>query len=92
MKKKDLLEIIDEANKMEIDFSAEKVMDAYHQLNDLDEPYLSEMIDDYILGKLDVRRKKIFENHLLVCERCRKELAIMRVLVNGVKDLGDEIL
>ncbi len=30
-------------------------------MNDLDEPYLDEMIDDYILGKLDARRKRIFE-------------------------------
>jgi anti-sigma factor RsiW len=37
------------------------------------------MIDDYILGKLDARRKRIFEDHLPACEKCRKELAIMRL-------------
>jgi len=50
------------------------------------------MIDDYILGKLDARRKRIFEDHLPACEKCRKELAIMRLFNQGVKELGDEIL
>jgi hypothetical protein len=92
MKKAEILEIIDEANKKEIDNNTEKVKGEYHQLNDLEKPQLSELIDDYILGKLDSRRKTIFEEHLPSCERCRKELAIMRLFIQGVKELGDEIL
>jgi len=90
--KTELVRIIDDVNKMEIDISTEKMMVAYRQLNDLDEPYLGEMIDDYILGKLDARRKRIFEALLSACEKCRKELAIMRLFNQGVKELGDEIL
>jgi anti-sigma factor RsiW len=60
-------------------------------LDDLNAHYLGELIDDYILSKLDARRAKIFEEHLPSCERCRKDLATMHVFIKGVKDLSDNM-
>jgi len=92
MDKAELIRVITEMNNPNTEVDPATVMDAYHSLDDLNEPYLGELIDDYILRKLDVNRTKMFEDHMESCERCKKELAITRVFVKAVKDLGDEIL
>ena len=92
MERKKLIKIITEIDDPNNEVDTARVMEAYHKLDDLDEPYLDQLIDDYILDKLDARRKMIFEEHLNSCESCRKDLATMSVFVKGVKELGDEIL
>ena len=88
----ELKKIIYEVGNQHDEVDTERAMSAYHCLDSLGEPSLGKLIDDYILGKLDTRRAKMFERHLDSCEGCRKDMATMRVFIKGVKDLGDEIL
>lgn len=88
MDRSELLKVIFDDSKTEVE--SESVMEAYHQLDDLGEYYLSELIDNYILGKLDAREKKIFESHLGSCAKCKKELTMMRIFIKGAKEIGDE--
>ena len=85
-----LMKTITDAANPQINVEPAKVMDAYHRLDEFGEHHLGELIDDYILGKLDARRTEIFEYHLSSCETCREELATMRIFIKGVKDLGYE--
>jgi len=92
MKKRDLLGIINDIDKSDMETDVEKIMYAYHVLDSMDEPHLGQMIDDYVLDKLEPRPKRIFEKHLSNCKRCRDELKMMGVLLEVVKELGNEIL
>ena len=91
MDRAELKKIISEVDKLNTEADMESVMSAYHRLDDLGESHLGELIDDYILEKLDTPRTKMFERHLDSCEGCRKDLEAMRFFIKGVKDLGDDI-
>jgi hypothetical protein len=92
METSELREVISK-NRDKLDpASIAATMDAYHRLEALGKPDLDELIDEYILGKLDPNGIKILEQHLESCESCRKNLELMKVFISGVKDLGDEIL
>ena len=91
MKKSDLLAIIEELGSSPTEPEIERIMEAYHRLDNLNQPHLGEMIDGYILGELDERRKRLLDVHLPRCESCRKRLEVMRTLIGGIKDLGEEI-
>ena len=92
MDKSELISIISEIDNPNVErIDAETVMDAYHRLDDLGEYNLVELIDNYILGKLDSRRTEIFERHLHTCEKCKKEVAIMGTFIKGVKEIGDDL-
>ena len=86
-----LIKIIKELDNPMIEvINDEAVMDAYHQLDDMGQYYLSELIDNFILGKLDAPQTEIFEKHLLACDKCKKELALMSMFIRGVKELCDD--
>jgi len=87
----ELIKVITDAADPNTRIDPKQVMEAYHRLDDLGEYYLGELIDNYILGKLDSHRIQILEQHLQSCERCRKELATMRTFIKGVKDLGGDL-
>ena len=52
--------------------------------------YLSELIDDYILGKLDERLTTIFKGHLSSCDRCKKEVAFMTKIISEAKKIRNQ--
>jgi len=89
--KSKLRKVIAKIDDPENEFNSEEVMDAYHQLNEMGEHLLEELMDDYALGKLDARRTKIFESHLHSCKNCKSQLKTMRLFIKGVKGLGNEL-
>lgn len=42
-----------------------------------------EFYDAYVLGRLSAKEEDLFEEHLLFCEHCRKEIEIREVIVAG---------
>ena len=91
MKRSELIRIIAEADNVNADVDPETIMDAYHSLDDLNEHHLGELIDDYILGKLDERLTTIFKGHLSSCDRCKKEVAFMNRIISEAKEIRDQI-
>ena len=49
-----------------------------------------EFYDAYVLGRLSAEEEDLFEEHLLFCEHCRKEIEIREVIVAG-SGSGDNI-
>lgn len=45
--------------------------------------HTDEFYDAYVLGRLSAKEEDQFEEHLLFCEHCRKEIEIREVLVAG---------
>ena len=46
-----------------------------------------ELLSDYIDGILDARTKALLEEHLVVCESCREDLASLKALVQEIGSL-----
>ena len=49
------------------------------------DPERSELIDDYILGRLSEGERKAFELHYLGCDRCFQELAFRDNVVQTIR-------
>ena len=56
MNRSKLMEIINTVDHPDFAVVPDRVTDAYHRLDDLNEHYLGELIDDYILRKLEESR------------------------------------
>lgn len=49
-----------------------------------------DMISLYIDGQLSAREKKLFEEHIASCSKCKEELEFMQNVINNVNNLDEE--
>jgi len=71
---------------------ADEIMDAYHELDKMDSSELTSLKTEYLMGRLDGPIKGIFEDHLLFCSKCLKEMENIKDLIWATKTYGEEFL
>ena len=86
---------IDEEDKehMNKEYMSKEYMDMlFHTVYDVAEIQpISDMMDDYLFGKLKGEQKKLLEKHLMKCNKCCGKLKERKTIIGGIKRVMKDI-